>query len=528
MKHLFITHKAKSKKKSSNKESIQESKDPENYILPLNSSLLNLPESQSNQTLTSSTSSTINSYTESRKISSNFSLTDSQMNINPNINNIINFNNYEENDENKIRNKINVKESIKGNDFLGKKTKIQKIRFDIMKQNSKKSFLFNINKLDNNSKEPEESNLMLNKDFENKNEILNLFENQRDNLNILTNYDYNNDKNETVNIVNNKNKNDGVNEGRWSYDEHIKFIEAITKYGKNWKNVQNYIGTRTSTQARSHSQKFFLKLKTIKNNKFNLDFTEAKIQGISDIIDVIKKSNKTNNNNENNEDEYIINTLISLSESINNNGGNDIYRKKSSERKSKLKEEKEKVNLNDHKECLKEEKKEKINEEIINSNISNNNIIRINIKEEHKEKEKIESIKVKQIIDNNYNINKNKKIIFNNTIINSNNNNINDNKFEIPKSTVNITVKNNNNKNINNDNNSKNLGKIEKKKEIINSDINIQKNENAKYIFDDGVLFLKDDSDLIDMNNYSLKIKNYLFMKNLKSPYIKFISNFFS
>ena len=52
--------------------------------------------------------------------------------------------------------------------------------------------------------------------------------------------------------------------GRWSRDEHKKFIEAIIKFGNNWKEVQEYVNTRTSTQARSHAQKFFEKIK--KNN----------------------------------------------------------------------------------------------------------------------------------------------------------------------------------------------------------------------------------------------------------------------
>ena len=32
-------------------------------------------------------------------------------------------------------------------------------------------------------------------------------------------------------------------------------MEAIEIYGKDWKKVQKYVGTRTSTQARSHAQK---------------------------------------------------------------------------------------------------------------------------------------------------------------------------------------------------------------------------------------------------------------------------------
>ena len=56
--------------------------------------------------------------------------------------------------------------------------------------------------------------------------------------------------------------------GRWSRDEHKKFIEAIIKFGNNWKEVQEYINTRTSTQARSHAQKFFEKIKKNDTLKF--------------------------------------------------------------------------------------------------------------------------------------------------------------------------------------------------------------------------------------------------------------------
>jgi len=51
------------------------------------------------------------------------------------------------------------------------------------------------------------------------------------------------------------------NNGRWNEEEHKKFIEAILLYGNEWKRVQQYIKTRSSTQARSHAQKFFIRLK---------------------------------------------------------------------------------------------------------------------------------------------------------------------------------------------------------------------------------------------------------------------------
>jgi len=41
--------------------------------------------------------------------------------------------------------------------------------------------------------------------------------------------------------------------GRWTKDEHFRFLEALKYYGKEWKKVQEHVGTRTSTQARSHA-----------------------------------------------------------------------------------------------------------------------------------------------------------------------------------------------------------------------------------------------------------------------------------
>ena len=48
--------------------------------------------------------------------------------------------------------------------------------------------------------------------------------------------------------------------GRWTKDEHFRFLEALKLFGKEWKRVQQHVGTRSSTQARSHAQKFFVKL----------------------------------------------------------------------------------------------------------------------------------------------------------------------------------------------------------------------------------------------------------------------------
>lgn len=53
----------------------------------------------------------------------------------------------------------------------------------------------------------------------------------------------------------------GKSTGRWTQKEHILFIEGLKIYGKNWKKVESYIGTRTGTQIRSHAQKFFNRIR---------------------------------------------------------------------------------------------------------------------------------------------------------------------------------------------------------------------------------------------------------------------------
>ena len=52
----------------------------------------------------------------------------------------------------------------------------------------------------------------------------------------------------------------GYNQGRWSEEEHDKFLEALHKYGRNWNAVHEHVVTRNSAQARSHAQKFLNKL----------------------------------------------------------------------------------------------------------------------------------------------------------------------------------------------------------------------------------------------------------------------------
>jgi len=62
--------------------------------------------------------------------------------------------------------------------------------------------------------------------------------------------------------------------GRWTKEEHHRFVEGIKKFGKNWKQVEDFVGTRNGAQIRSHAQKFFNRLQ----REFNLKFEDLNLQ----------------------------------------------------------------------------------------------------------------------------------------------------------------------------------------------------------------------------------------------------------
>ena len=53
-----------------------------------------------------------------------------------------------------------------------------------------------------------------------------------------------------------------LRQGRWSPEEHKLFLEGLVLYSNEWKRVQEHIGTRSSTQSRSHAQKFFIRIRS--------------------------------------------------------------------------------------------------------------------------------------------------------------------------------------------------------------------------------------------------------------------------
>lgn len=63
--------------------------------------------------------------------------------------------------------------------------------------------------------------------------------------------------------------------GRWTKEEHQRFIEGLKKFGKNWKQVEDYVGTRSGAQIRSHAQKFFNRLEREYN--FRIDGSKSQI-----------------------------------------------------------------------------------------------------------------------------------------------------------------------------------------------------------------------------------------------------------
>eukprot|EP00826_Nyctotherus_ovalis_P063348 TRINITY_DN9284_c0_g1_i2.p1 TRINITY_DN9284_c0_g1~~TRINITY_DN9284_c0_g1_i2.p1 ORF type:complete len:253 (-),score=53.40 TRINITY_DN9284_c0_g1_i2:229-987(-) len=50
-------------------------------------------------------------------------------------------------------------------------------------------------------------------------------------------------------------KEENYQAGKWTREEHTRFMDAYANYGKNWKKIQEYVATRTITQVRSHAQK---------------------------------------------------------------------------------------------------------------------------------------------------------------------------------------------------------------------------------------------------------------------------------
>lgn len=92
-------------------------------------------------------------------------------------------------------------------------------------------------------------------------------------------------------------------QGRWTQKEHALFLEGLMWYGNEWKNVQRHIKTRSATQARSHAQKFFIKMRKELIDESDFEIVKEKIcavfqknlgdkfkiANVDDFISVMKK-----------------------------------------------------------------------------------------------------------------------------------------------------------------------------------------------------------------------------------------------
>ena len=82
---------------------------------------------------------------------------------------------------------------------------------------------------------------------------------------------------------------DSNNQGRWTDIEHLIFMAWIIEFGRDWKKIEFYVQTRSSSQARSHAQKVLRKLdrpamiREILKQKEKLNFNpeEYKCEGLS-------------------------------------------------------------------------------------------------------------------------------------------------------------------------------------------------------------------------------------------------------
>ena len=81
----------------------------------------------------------------------------------------------------------------------------------------------------------------------------------------------------------------GIISGKWTDEEHKKFIDALYIYNCKWYYIRKYIPTRAPEQIRSHAQKFYLRLKEFKDDSLGLDFTLDSVKNLNDIIKIVKK-----------------------------------------------------------------------------------------------------------------------------------------------------------------------------------------------------------------------------------------------
>lgn len=93
--------------------------------------------------------------------------------------------------------------------------------------------------------------------------------------------------------------------GRWTDAEHEKFLEALLIYGKDWDQIEAHIQTRDAAHARSHAQKFFMKLvKYLQGNEEIEEISNAEVY-LEILKKKVEKPNRKKKANEGMEDAAI-------------------------------------------------------------------------------------------------------------------------------------------------------------------------------------------------------------------------------
>ena len=346
------------------------------------------------------------------------------------------------------------------------------------------------------------------------------------------------------------------NSGRWSKEEHNKFIKGLIEFGNDWKMVQKIIRTRSSSQSRSHAQKFFLKLKNsiksakisneqnelynyiFEKNKSILDLNDIKLteeekkQLLNIIVSSINLFDKNKKCNK---------IVILNNENYNNfsyNNYKDKFLTKSDNNSFHSDEDDEDLSQD-------ENKKENENNEYKNIKFINNK--RKRSSDENNNSENIKSNKDKKIFyvkkcikykySEDFLINKEKN---NSKIINNNSNANNKSKNKTITQKFNIYSNNNDVNNNNANNNSININNIGNNYSINNNNNNINYQMiNGNYIINNNIINImnnynnNNNSNNIDLSNFNIlnnnintiNINNINFINNESNKGFQFLEN---
>jgi SHAQKYF class myb-like DNA-binding protein len=113
------------------------------------------------------------------------------------------------------------------------------------------------------------------------------------------------------------------NNGRWETSEHLRFLGGCLQYGNNWKKVETYVRTRTSTQIRSHAQKYLKKLEKKYYSKGFSQNQNGVNDSFSDEITINNAQTKNQENSNNIEEKKVENLNINENIHEENNVNNE-------------------------------------------------------------------------------------------------------------------------------------------------------------------------------------------------------------